>query len=41
VKLPHADILGFIATPELWIGLVFAAAMLGGCVWLRRYREPA
>jgi len=30
----------FVSTPGLWIGLVFAAACLAGCVWLRRRAEP-
>lgn len=38
--LPQLDPGKFAATPGLWIGLVFAAAFIGGTVWLRRYREP-
>jgi ABC-2 type transport system permease protein len=30
----------FLATPGLWIGLVFATAFLAAAVRLRRYREP-
>jgi ABC-2 type transport system permease protein len=30
----------FLATPGLWIGLVFAAGFLAAAVRLRRYREP-
>lgn len=30
----------FLTTPGLWVGLVFAAACVAGCVWLRRRREP-
>ncbi len=30
----------FLATPGLWIGLLFAAAFLAASVRLRRYREP-
>jgi ABC-2 type transport system permease protein len=30
----------FLATPGLWIGLLFAAAFLAAAVRLRRYREP-
>lgn len=33
-----ADFGNFIASPGLWIGLVFAALMLAGCVWLRNNR---
>ena len=32
--------LQFLATPDLWLGLAFAAACLAVCVWLRRTREP-
>ena len=38
--LPQIDPAGFFGNPGLWIGLVVAAALLAGCVWLRRYREP-
>jgi ABC-2 type transport system permease protein len=31
---------GFLASPGVWLGLVFAAACLAGAVWLRRRREP-
>jgi ABC-2 type transport system permease protein len=30
----------FLSTPGLWIGLVFALALLAAAVRLRRYREP-
>lgn len=30
----------FLASPGLWLGLIFAAACLAGAVWLRRRREP-
>jgi len=30
----------FLATPGLWIGLIFAAACLMGAARLRRYRQP-
>jgi ABC-2 type transport system permease protein len=36
-----ADPMKFIANPEVWLGLVFAAACIAGAVWLRRYRDPA
>jgi ABC-2 type transport system permease protein len=32
--------LSFLATPGLWIGLVFAAVFLAAAVRLRRYRDP-
>ncbi|HEY2050304.1 MAG TPA: hypothetical protein VGH03_13250 [Caulobacteraceae bacterium] len=40
VVMPQIDPIGFFGNPGLWIGFVVAAAMLAGCVWLRRYREP-
>jgi ABC-2 type transport system permease protein len=30
----------FVASPGLWIGLIFAAATLAAAMWLRRYRDP-
>jgi len=30
----------FLATPGLWLGLLFAAACLVGAARLRRYRQP-
>ncbi|HZR04220.1 MAG TPA: hypothetical protein VFA61_00135 [Candidatus Udaeobacter sp.] len=32
--------LRYLATPGLWIGLVFAAAFVAAAVWQRRYRGP-
>ena len=43
---PHLDPLAaltpgtFLSTPDLWIGLAFAALCLAGAIRLRRYREP-
>jgi ABC-2 type transport system permease protein len=34
------DPVGFVATPGVWGGLVFLAACLAACVWLRRRRDP-
>lgn len=31
----------FFATPELWLGLVAAAALLAATVWIRRYRDES
>jgi ABC-2 type transport system permease protein len=36
----HADPVGFLTSPGLWTGLIFAAACLAGAIWLRRRREP-
>jgi ABC-2 type transport system permease protein len=41
VVLPQINAAGFFGNPDLWFGLVVAAALLAGCVWMRRYREPA
>jgi ABC-2 type transport system permease protein len=30
----------YLSTPDLWIGLAFAAAFLAAAVWQRRYRGP-
>jgi ABC-2 type transport system permease protein len=40
LQLQHADPMGFLATPGLWLGLVVAAAFLAAAAWLRRRREP-
>ncbi|MBV8683624.1 MAG: hypothetical protein JO111_12175 [Caulobacteraceae bacterium] len=40
ITMPQIDLIGFFGNPGLWIGLVVAAALLAGCVWLRRYRDP-
>jgi len=37
---PIPDPVKFLSTPGVWIGLVVAAALLAGAVWLRRHREP-
>ena len=29
----------FLASPELWVGLVVAAGLIAGAVWARRYRD--
>ena len=39
-RLPHIDPLKFLGTPEVWIGMAAAAALFGGAVYQRRYREP-
>ena len=36
----HLAPLKFLATPGLWLGLLFAAACLAGAIRLRRNREP-
>ena len=38
--VPGLDPLGFLSTPGLWGGLIFAAAFLAAAVWQRRYRAP-
>lgn len=39
-RLSQLDPLGFVATPGLWLGLLFAAACLAAAVHLRRRRVP-
>ncbi|THD61782.1 hypothetical protein [Phenylobacterium sp.] len=39
-KLSDIDPMPFLTDPGFWGGLVFAAAALAACVWLRRRREP-
>ena len=39
-SLSQVDPGRFLADPALWAGLVFGAACLAACVWLRRTREP-
>jgi ABC-2 type transport system permease protein len=40
VGLSQLDPGKFLASPGLWLGLIFAAACLAGAVYLRRRREP-
>jgi ABC-2 type transport system permease protein len=40
VGLSQLDPGKFLASPGLWLGLIFVAACLAGAVWLRRRREP-
>ena len=40
LSLSQLDPAKFFSSPNLWIGLAFAAACLAGAVRLRRYREP-
>jgi ABC-2 type transport system permease protein len=39
-RLTQLDPLKFLSSPELWIGLIVAAAFLIAAVRLRRYRGP-
>jgi ABC-2 type transport system permease protein len=34
------DLVGFLSSPGLWIGLAIGAAFVAAAVWLRRYRDP-
>ena len=36
----HMDPIKFLTSPDVWIGLAFAAAFLAAAVWQRRRREP-
>ena len=40
IDLVRPDPLKFLSAPDLWIGLVVAAAFIAGAVWLRRRGEP-
>lgn len=40
LDLGSIDLVGFLASPGLWLGLIAAALMLAGVIWLRRRREP-
>jgi len=39
-SMTHLALLGFLASPGLWIGLAMAAAFLAAAVRLRRYQGP-
>jgi ABC-2 type transport system permease protein len=46
VPLPHGlvenlDVPGFLASPDLWIGVLVGAALLAAAAWVRRYRDAA
>jgi ABC-2 type transport system permease protein len=42
-KISQVDLVGglreFYASPELWLGVVAAALLLAGAMWVRRYRD--
>jgi len=38
--MAHLNLLGFLSSPDLWIGLAITAALLAAAVRLRRYRTP-
>ena len=40
IDLVRPDPIKFLGAPDLWIGLVVAAAFIAGAVWLRRRGEP-
>jgi ABC-2 type transport system permease protein len=39
--LPHLEAVQFFTSPDLWVGLLFAAGFVAGAVWMRRRAEPA
>jgi ABC-2 type transport system permease protein len=39
-EFPGLNPVGFLTSPEVWLGVAFAAACLAAAVWLRRRREP-
>jgi len=40
LDLANIDLIGFVTTPGLWLGLITAALITAAVVWLRRRREP-
>ena len=40
VDLPQLTPGNYLSTPGLWLGLIFAAALVAAAVWLRRSRGP-
>ena len=38
--MAHIPALGFLSSPGLWVGLIFAAGFLYAAARMRRYREP-
>jgi ABC-2 type transport system permease protein len=37
--MPHLNILGFLASPSLWLGMAAAALLLFGAIRIRRFRD--
>ncbi|HEX7111365.1 MAG TPA: hypothetical protein VF216_02895, partial [Mizugakiibacter sp.] len=40
-QLAPSHVLGTLATPELWIGVLVGAALIGGAIWFRRWRDDS
>jgi len=40
MPMPQLNPVGFVTSPQVWIGLLVAAGFITASVWLRRYREP-
>jgi ABC-2 type transport system permease protein len=38
--LPHLEAARFFTSPDLWVGLLFAAGFVAAAVWMRRRGEP-
>jgi ABC-2 type transport system permease protein len=38
--LAQLDLVPVLTSPEVLVGVVVAAALIAGCVWQRRYRDP-
>ena len=38
--LPHLEPVQFFTSPDLWVGLLFAAGFVAAAVWMRRRGEP-
>ncbi len=39
-RLDQLDPAGFLTSPDLWLGLIAAAAFIAGAIWVRRRRDP-
>jgi ABC-2 type transport system permease protein len=42
MRIPDAipDPIGFLSSPDVWLGLAAAAAFVAAAIWMRRYRDP-
>lgn len=40
-QLAPSHVLGTLATPELWVGVLVGAVLIGGAIWFRRWRDDS
>ncbi|MCE5233434.1 MAG: hypothetical protein ABFC67_02040 [Mizugakiibacter sp.] len=40
-QLAPSNVLGTLATPEMWIGVAVGAALIGAAIWFRRWRDDS